>query len=71
MTDRYVAFVDYAVVHKAAIAMAGDDRHHTIWQDRFEECYNVRFGTLKVDPDRYTVIFPSKHDYLAFILRWA
>jgi hypothetical protein len=46
-------------------------RGYDIWQEEFELTYNVRFGHLKLDAERYTVIFPSDEDYTLFMLRWA
>ncbi len=51
--------------------MHEDQRRYEVWQDEFEREYNVKFGTLKADVDRYTVIFPSDEDYTLFMLRWA
>lgn len=66
-----VQFVPYDVVHHAAFAMQELQRRYEVWQDEFELEYNVKFGQLKVDAERYTVIFPSEEAYTMFMLRWA
>ncbi len=71
MTKRCVQFVPFEIVHRAAMEMAEDKRRFEVWEDEFEKEYNVKFGTLKADVDRYTVIFPSDEDYTLFMLRWA
>lgn len=71
MDSRCVQFVPYEVVHRAALAMEEIQRGYDIWQEEFERMYNVKFGQLKVDAERYTVIFPSDEDYTMFMLRWA
>ena len=71
MKDRCVQFVPYEIIHRAAVEMAEDDRRYEVWQDEFEKYYNVKFGTLKADPDKYTIIFPSDEDYTIFMLKWA
>jgi len=72
MTDhRCVQFVPFRIIHRAAVSMDAEKRKHTVWQDEFEEEYNVKFGTLKADIDSYCVIFPSDEDYTMFMLRWA
>ena len=68
---RCVQFVPYDVVHRAAFAMHEDQRRYEVWQDEFELTYNVKFGHLSVDADRYTMIFSSNEAYTMFILRWA
>ena len=68
---RCVQFIHYDIVHRAAFAMHEDQRRYEVWQDEFEREYNVKFGQLKVEADRYTVIFPSDEDYTLFMLRWA
>ena len=68
---RCVQFVPYEIVHRAAVEMSEDKRRYEVWQDEFEQHYNVRFGTLKADIHHYTMIFPSDQDYTAFMLRWA
>jgi len=66
-----VQFVPYEVVHRAAFEMVEDFRRFEVWQDEFEKEYNVKFGHLKVDIDRYCMIFPSEQAYTMFILRWS
>lgn len=68
---RCVQFVPYEIIHRAAFAMHDDQRRYEIWQDEFEREYNVKFGQLKLDTERYTVIFSSDEDYTLFMLRWA
>lgn len=68
---RCVQFVPFQIVHRAAMEMAEDSRRFEVWQDEFEKEYNVKFGTLKVDIDRYCMIFPTEHDYTMFMLKWA
>ena len=70
-SPRYVQFVPYEIVHRAAFAMDEWDRRYEVWQDEFERVYNVKFGELKIDAERYTVIFPSDKAYTLFMLRWA
>lgn len=69
--SRYVQFVPYEIVHRAAFELAEDQRRYEVWQDEFEKEYNIKFGTLKVDIDKYTVIFPGEQDYTLFMLKWA
>lgn len=69
--SRCVQFVPYEVVHRAAFEMVEEFRRYEVWQDEFEHEYNVKFGTLKVDVDRYCMIFPSDEAYTMFMLRWA
>lgn len=61
--------VPYEIVHRAAFALDDDSRRNEVWQDRFEQQYNVKFGTLKV-VDKYCLIFNSEQDYTMFMLRW-
>lgn len=68
---RCVQFVPSDIIHRAAFAMHEYHRRYEIWQEEFEREYNVKFGQLKVEADRYTVIFPSDEDYTLFMLRWA
>ena len=69
--SRCVQFVPYEIVHRAAFELDEPKRRYEIWQDEFEQEYNVKFGTLKVDVDRYCMIFPSEEAYTMFMLRWA
>ena len=69
--SRCVQFVPFEVVHRAAFELDDDSRRYEVWQDRFEEMYNVKFGHLKVDLERYCMIFPTEQDYTMFMLRWA
>jgi len=72
MTDhRCVQFVPFRIIHRAAVVMDAEKRRYEIWQDEFEQHYNVKFGQLKADVDSYCVIFPSDQDYTMFMLRWA
>ena len=71
MGMRCVQFVVYDVVHRAAFEMAEEKRKYEVWQDEFERQYNVEFGSLKVGPDKYTLIFPSDEDYTMFMLKWS
>jgi len=69
MTDhRCVQFIPFKVIHRAAFEL---DEHQRIWQDEFEQHYNVKFGQLQADIDSYCVIFPSDQDYTMFMLRWS
>ena len=68
---RCVQFVDYEVVHRAAFELDDDSRRYEVWQDRFEEQYNVKFGNLNAGIYKYTLIFPGDEDYTMFMLRWA
>jgi len=51
--------------------MVEEFRRFEVWQDEFEREYDVKFGTLKVDVDRYCMIFPNEQAYTMFMLRWA
>ena len=68
---RCVQFVPYEIVHRAAFEMAEDKRRFEVWQDEFEQHYNVKFGTLKTGAFYYTLIFSSDQDYTMFMLRWS
>lgn len=62
--------IPHEIVHRAAFELAEHRRRYEIWQDEFEQQYNVKFGTLKVI-DKYCLIFNSEQDYTMFMLRWA
>jgi len=51
--------------------MVEEFRRFEVWQDEFEKEYNVKFGHLKVDLERYCMVFPTEQDYTMFMLRWA
>ncbi len=67
---RCIQMVPHEIVHRAAFELDESKRRYQIWQDEFEQQYNVRFGSLKV-VDKYCLIFPSDEDYTMFMLRWA
>ena len=69
--SRCVQFVPHEIVHRAAFELDEHRRRYEIWQDEFEQQYNVKFGTLKADIHSYCMIFPSDEDYTMFMLRWA
>lgn len=67
---RCVQMVPHEIVHRAAFELDEPRRRFGIWQDEFEQEYNVKFGTLKVT-DKYCLIFNTEQDYTMFMLRWS
>ena len=66
---RCIHLIPHEIVHRAAFELDEEKRKYEVWQEEFEQQYNVRFGTLKV-VDRYCLIFNSEQDYTMFMLRW-
>ena len=64
--------VPHEVVHRAAFALAEDDRRYEVWQDRFEEAYDIKFrAPHPASYDHYGLEFKNENEYMVFLLKWA
>ena len=66
----HIEFVPHEVVHRAASALADDQRRYEVWQSEFERTYNVRMGVMTPGLDKYIMFFRNEQDYMMFMLRW-